>query len=57
MADIITIDTEITLKLPAESKAFLATKLTDQNIKDISGQKKKRLWITLLNASYLDKYI
>ena len=53
----ITIDTELILELPEESKAFLATKFTGQHIKKITGPKNKRLWITLLNKSYFEKYI
>ena len=55
-ADTITLGTELIIKLPEESKAFLATKFTGQNIETRTGPKKKRLWITLLNDSYFEKY-
>ena len=51
-----TINTELILKLPEETKAFVVTKFTGQNIKEISGPKKKRIWITLLNEFYFEKY-
>ena len=56
IADTITINTELIIKLPDNSKAFLATKFEGQKIKTIIGPKKERLWITLLNESYFDKY-
>ena len=52
----VTIDTELILKLPPEANAFVVTKFTRQNIEHITGPKKKRLWITLLNESYFGKY-
>ena len=44
------------LTLPEESKAFLTTKFTRQHIQNITGPVKQRLWITLLNESYFEKY-
>ena len=55
-ADTITLDIELIIKFPEESKAFLATKFTGQNIEKITGPKEKRLWITVLNESYFEKY-
>ena len=55
-ADTLTIDTELMLTLPEESKAFLTTKFTGQHIQNITGPVKQRLWITLLNESYFEKY-
>ena len=55
-ADTLTIDTELIIKLPKNSKAYLATKFEGQKIKTIIGPKKERLWLTLLNESYFDKY-
>ena len=55
-ADNLTIDTELMLTLPGESKAFLTTKFTGQHIQNITGPVKQRLWITLLNELYFEKY-
>ena len=55
-ADTISIDTEISIKLPENSSAFLVTKFEDQEIIKVNGPAKKRLWITLLNESYLNSY-
>ena len=55
-ADTISIDTEISIKLPENSSAYLVTKFEDQEIIKINGPAKKRLWITLLNESYLNNY-
>ena len=52
----LTIDTELMLTLLEESKAFLTTKFTGQHIQNITGPVKQRLWITLLNESYFEKY-
>ena len=51
-----TIDTELSIKLPENSSAFLATKFEGQEIQKIIGPTngKKRLWITLLNESYFE---
>ena len=54
-ADTISIDTEISIKLPENSSAFLV-KFEDQEIIKINSPAKKRLWITLLNGSYLNNY-
>ena len=53
-----TIDTELSIKLPENSNAFLATKFDGKEIQKIIGPTngKKRLWITLLNESYFEKY-
>ena len=48
--------TELSIKLPENSRAFLATKFEGQDIVKIIGPDKKRLWITLLNESYFHKY-
>ena len=55
-ADTVTIDTGLLLKLPDQSKAYLVTKFTGQDIKELVGPTKQRLWITLLNESYFEKY-
>ena len=55
-ADTLTIDTELSIKLPENSRAFLATKFEGQGIVKIIGPEKKRLWITLLNESCFNKY-
>ena len=57
-ADTLTINTELSIKLPENSNAFLATKFEGQEIQKIivSTNSKKRLWITLLNESYFEKY-
>ena len=54
-----TIDTELLIKLPENSNTFLATKFEGQEIQKIihPTNGKKRLWITLLNESYFEKYI
>ena len=52
----LTINTELSIKLPENSTAFLATKFEGQDIQKIIGPSKKRLWITLLNESYFNKY-
>ena len=51
-------DTEILIKLPENTNAFLATKFEGQEIQKIIGPTngKKRLWISLLNESYLTNY-
>ena len=57
-ADTVTFDTEISIKLPENANAFLATKFEEQEIIKIISltNSKKRLWITQLNKSYLEKY-
>ena len=55
-ADTLTINTELSIKLPENSTAFLATKFEGQDIQKIIRPSKKRLWITLLNESYFNKY-
>ena len=57
-ADTLSIDTELSIKLPGNSAAFVPTKFEGQEILKIIGptNTKKRLWITLLNESYLNKY-
>ena len=56
-ANTLTIDTELSIKLPENSTAFVATKFEGQNIQKIIGpSSKKRVWITLLNESYFNKY-
>ena len=47
---------KLMLTLPEESKAFLTTKFTGQHIQNITRPVKQRLWITLLNKSYFEKY-
>ena len=57
-SDTLTIDTELSIKLPENSTAFLATKFEGQEIQKFIGQNStnKRLWITLLNESYFNEY-
>ena len=55
-ADTLTIDTELAIKLPENTQAYLATKFEGDKIHKIVGPRKERLWITLLNESYFDKY-
>ena len=54
-ADTLTIDTELSIKLPQNSSAFLATKFEGQEIIKIIGPTatKKRPWIALLNEIIL----
>ena len=56
IANTVAIDTELILDLPKDSTANLVTKFEGQKIKTIVGPKTKRLWLTLLNESYFDKY-
>ena len=55
-ADTLSIDTELSIKLPENSTAFLVTRFEDQEIIKINCPTKKRLWITLLNESDLSNY-
>ena len=55
-ADTLSIDIELSIKLPENSTAFLITKFEDQEIVKINGPTKKRLWVTILNESYLNNY-
>ena len=57
-ADTQTIDTYLSIKLPENSKASLATKFKDQEIQKFIGPNscKKRLWLTLLNESCYTEY-
>ena len=48
----LTIDTEFSIKLPANTSAYLLTKFEGQKIQKIIGAAKKRFWITLLSKSY-----
>ena len=51
-----TIDTEIILEIPEKATAFLISKFKGQKIQTIIGRNIQRLWITLLNESYFDRY-
>ena len=51
-----TIDTELTIELPEKCTAFLATKFEEQDIQKFIGPCRKRIWLTLLNESYSEKY-
>lgn len=57
-ADTYLIDTEISIKLPENTEVYLLTKFEEQEIIKVIGltNGKKRLWINLLNESYLNKY-
>ena len=52
------IDKGLSIKVPENVNVFLATKFQGQEIIKIIGPTitKKRLWITLLNESYFEKY-
>ena len=56
-ADTLSIDTEVSIKLPENSSDFVATKFEGQEILKIIGptSTKKRLRKTILNESYLIK--
>ena len=55
-ADTEKIDTELLVELPENYSAYLTTKFKNQNIKEFIGPcKKKRLWIEVLNSSFLNK--
>ena len=58
-ANTLTVDTEVSIILPENTTAFLATKFERQEIQKIIGPTngKKRLWIILLNESYFEPYI
>ena len=56
-ADTENIDTEITIKIPKSCTLFVATNFEGQEIQKIIGPCKKRLWLTLLNQSYLEEYL
>ena len=58
-ANTLTVDTEVSVSLPENTNAFLATKFEGQEIQKIIGptNDKKRLWITLLNESCFEPYI
>ena len=51
-----TIDTELTIELPENCTVFLATKFEGQDIQKFIGPCRKRLWLTILNQSYTEKY-
>ena len=57
-ANTLTVDTEVSIILPENTNAFLATKFEAPEIQKITGPTncKKRLWITLLNESYFEPY-
>ena len=55
-ADTRAIDTEIVLDLPEKATAFLISKFKGQKFETIVGPKIQRLWLTLLNESYLDRH-
>ena len=57
-AGTLSIDTELSIKLPENSSAFVVKKFEGQEVLKIIGPTttQKRLWITLLNESYLNKY-
>ena len=57
-ADTLAIDTGLSIKLQENVIVFLDTKFEGQEIIKIIGPSttRKRLWITLLNKSYFEKY-
>ena len=55
-ADTETIDTELTIELPENCTVFLATKCEGQDMQKFIGPCRKRLWLTILNQSYIEKY-
>ena len=56
IANTISIDTGITVDLPEKSIVYLTTKFKGQKTQTIEGLKTQRIWLTLLNESYFDKY-
>ena len=56
IANTISIDTGITINLPEKPTVYLTTKFKGQKIQTIEGPKTQRLWLTILNESYFDKY-
>ena len=54
IANTISIDTGITIKLPEKTTVYLATKFKGQKITKLEGPKTQRPWFTLLNESYFD---
>ena len=55
IANTISIDTGITIKLPEKTTVYLTTKFKGQKITKIDGPKTQRHWLTFLNESYFDK--
>ena len=55
-ADTLSIDTGVTINLPEKSTVHLTTKFKGQKIQTIEGPKKQRIWITLLNECYFDRF-
>ena len=55
-ADTVTINTDLVLKLPEQSKADLVTKFTGQYIKELVDPTRQRRWITLLIESNFKKH-
>ena len=56
IANTVSIDTGITIKLPEKTTVYLVTKFKGQNIQTIEGPKTQRLWLTLLNEFFFDKH-
>ena len=54
-ADTKNIDTELLVELPENYSAYLTTKFENQSVKEFIGPCEKRLWIEILNGSYLNK--
>ena len=55
-ADTETIDTELTIELPENCTVFLATEFERQDIQKFIGPCRKRLWLFILNQSYIENY-
>ena len=56
IANTISIDTGLTINLSKKSTTHLTTKFKGQKLKEIEGPTKQKLWLTLLNESYFEKY-
>ena len=56
-ADTVKIFTDIKYYVPKNSALHATTKFKGQQIQEIRGPAKTRLWLTLLNTSYFQKYV
>ena len=56
-ADTVKICTDIKYYVPKNSTLHATTKFKGQQIQEIRGPAKAKLWLTLLNTSYFQKYV
>ena len=56
-ADTVKIFTDIKYYVPKNSALHATTKFKGQQIQEIRGPAKTRLWLTLLSTSYFQKYV